>query len=488
MKTRFSSATVIVLALLSLNLRAAVLYVDLNSTNAIAPYTNWATAAAYIQQALDACGPYDTILVTNGLYKAAKPPGLITWASSLIPTAHTTNVIIQSVNGPRFTAIEGGPLPQPVRGVVAVGCFYMFFPATLSGFTLTNGAPQETNSYDNTNYVVGGGVRCLFGGVVTNCVIVGCSAPAGGGGAAGGTLVNCTLIGNSTPRSGGGAGGCTLINCLVVSNSAAYGGGADYCNLYNCTVSGNSASVQGGGLNALVAGPQNQAPPPVLVANTIIFGNSAPANSNLSVSGTPLYMSYSCTAPLPPGGVGNITNDPAFMNPAGGDFHLGPNSPCINSGINANVGGATDLDGNPRIVGGTVDIGAYEYQSPLSVISYAWLDQFGLPTDGSADFTDDDGTGMDNYQKWIAGLDPTNSLSALAMLPPVVTNNPPGVVVSWQSVSDRTYFLQSSTNLGPAAAFSTIASGIPGQAGSTRYTDTNAVGAAPVFYRVGVSR
>ena len=48
---------------------------------------------------------------------------------------------------------------------------------------------------------------------------------------------------------------------------------------------------------------------------------------------------------------------------AAGDFHLLSNSPCINVGNNASVVGGTDLDGNPRLIGSAVDMGAYEYQS-----------------------------------------------------------------------------------------------------------------------------
>jgi hypothetical protein len=131
-----------------------------------------------------------------------------------------------------------------------------------------------------------------------------------------------------------------------------------------------------------------------------------------------------------------------------------------------------------------VDIGAYEFQLPNSVLSYAWAQQYGLPTDGSADFVDTDGDGMNNWQEWIAGTDPTNPASVLIMLPP--SNAVSGVTVSWPSVTNRTYFLQRSSDLGAQPPFLTIQSNIAGRKGAKTYTDTNAAGNGPWFYRVGV--
>jgi hypothetical protein len=53
------------------------------------------------------------------------------------------------------------------------------------------------------------------------------------------------------------------------------------------------------------------------------------------------------------------------------------------------------------------------------------------------------------------------------MLPPMPTNNSSGLVLVWQSVNKRIYFLQSGANLGAPPAFSTIQSNIIGQAGTT---------------------
>ena len=69
-------------------------------------------------------------------------------------------------------------------------------------------------------------------------------------------------------------------------------------------------------------------------------------------------------------GVGGFTGneDPAFAAPepatnaptTAGDYRLLPGSAAINAGDNAFTSEPTDLDGNPRIVGGTIDLGAYE--------------------------------------------------------------------------------------------------------------------------------
>lgn len=68
---------------------------------------------------------------------------------------------------------------------------------------------------------------------------------------------------------------------------------------------------------------------------------------------------------MPTNGVGNITNQPLFVNLAADNLHLQSNSACIDTGNNAYVDGTADLDGNPRISGGAVDMGAYEFQ-PIS--------------------------------------------------------------------------------------------------------------------------
>ena len=341
----------------------------------------------------------------------------------------------------------------------------------------------------NNTAINGGGV---FLGSVNNCLISSNRASAYGGGAYSNALSNCVFT-NNFAEFGGAAAYSTLNKCAVIGNRASnYGGGIYFATADNCIFTANFAGSLGtaadGGILRSCTVVSNLTPPTAGIAavsgsavtNSIVYDN---AGGNIINSKN---IAYTCSTLFLFGPV-DFTNAPLFVNEAGGDFHLQTNSPCINAGNNSSVTTTTDLDGNPRIVGGTVDIGAYEFQSPASVISYAWLQQYGLPTDGSADFLDSDGDSLNNWQEWKADTNPTNSASALKML--AVTNaNPAGLWISWQT-SDRTYFVQRSTNLASPASFSTIASNVvvsgPGP-GMIWFADPTATNAVPYFYRVGV--
>ena len=431
-------------AALAVHVQPPFHYVALDSTNPVAPYSTWATAATNIQDAVDSAFVGSTVLVSNGIYAVGARVVATSTTNRLVVPPFVT---VRSLHGPAVTTIQGYPVPGTTNGESAVRCVWLAADATLSGFTLTKGATAVLFSGEGppADRTGGGGVYCESAtATVSGCVLTGNASAYYGGAAFGGTLNQCLLLGNWSGGSGGGAHSSTLNNCTVSGNSASgYVGGALYSTLNNSIVYFNT-------------------------------GPGVPDQSDCTVN--------FCCAPAVPDGSGNITKPPLFVAPLSGDLRLQTNSPCINAGNNALLIGTTDLDGNLRIAGGTVDIGAFELQSPPSIISYAWLQLYGLPTDGSVDHADGDGDGANTWQEWKAWTDPTNALSALRMLHPLSGTN--GTLVSWESVSGQRYLLERSTNLG--TAFSLLATNLLGEATNTSYLDASVSAATPFFYRVGV--
>jgi len=142
------------------------------------------------------------------------------------------------------------------------------------------------------------------------------------------------------------------------------------------------------------------------------------------------------------------------------------------------------MDGRPRIISGTVDMGAYEFQPGVSGEFLGWLQQYALPTDGTADAIDSDGDDRNNWEEWRSGTDPANALSVLRLLTPLQTGS--DLVLRWPSVTNRTYFLERSTSLNGQLQFLPLAAGLTGGSAMTTYTDTNAMNSGILFYRIGV--
>jgi len=244
---------------------------------------------------------------------------------------------------------------------------------------------------------------------LTNCAFIrnGASWPGGGGMrnnyGSSPTLTNCVFIGNTANsrafEHGEGSGGAmvnweysdpTLINCLFFNNSASDDSGAirSAANgvsrpvLVNCTFAGNSCGRRGGAIFCDHGSDTT-------LTNCIFWGNSDTSGTGESaqISGATmgtLMINYCCvqgwTGDL--GGVGNIGNNPMFLDVSNADFHLQFASPCIDVGDNnslppdtADLDGdgnttepvAWDLDDKPRVMGRRIDMGAYEYSPPILV-------------------------------------------------------------------------------------------------------------------------
>ena len=216
-------------------------------------------------------------------------------------------------------------------------------------------------------------------------------------------LTSGVFIGNAVSGYGGGLylrsgnGNFTATGIEFLQNSAERGGGVcvyqDWSisselnpHFYNCMFHENSASVIGAGMYvwddetwivntsfSKNSGPNTLYLNEFYLINSIVWGDDVPANSSIEGydgivtyslvqgcwigdGGEPQWNEYYGTD-----GGNNLDQDPFFADAEGGDLRLFVGSPAIDAGDSTVAGlPALDILGNPRILGETIDMGAYE--------------------------------------------------------------------------------------------------------------------------------
>ena len=290
-----------------------------------------------IQEAIDAAhggDVGDTVIVLDGIYTGNGNRDIDFYGKA---------ITVKSQNGPKTCIIDcNGTEAESHRGFL----FYSGEDANsiVDGFTIAHGWAFE-----------GGGIYCEgTSPTIVNCLFSGNAASFGGGILLlfnnNTTLTNCTFIGNSAEVDGGGMfnvnESCPILtNCTFIGNSAEAGNGGGMYNLIwsypmltNCIFSGNSAE-DGRGIYNYNSNPT--------LTNCILWDGGD------EIAGDPAIIDYSDVEDGWPG-QGNIDADPCFVNPSINDYHLLPNSPCIDAG-DPN----SDFGLEPEPDGGRINMGAY---------------------------------------------------------------------------------------------------------------------------------
>ncbi len=405
---------------------AANLYVSTTGDDA-ADGLSWATAKRTIQAAVDAAPYGGDVWVANGTYHP----------SAEIVAPHAMS--IRGSSDPDLTRIDG---QGSIRCFNLGGEDCLLFGLTIqNGHSSKNGGgiycgnvtPVVSNCTFSANSGTSGGA--MHSGRAVDCLFVGNTALYHGGALYHGSHNRCTFTDNSSGLEGGAVRSCTVNNSIFTGNAASYGGAVCYCTAKNCTAVGNTSSTYAGG-----------------AMNSALYNCIFCCNTNngqvYDIYGNTAFNTCASDAPT---GNGNTTNAPLFVGRANGDFHLLPSSPCIDAGNNAYLSADTDREGNPRIVNGTVDMGAYERQAGSGALDSDgdgmpdyWENQyFGNPTNAPAT-GNPDGDPFDNLAEYAADTSPTNSNDWFRVSS--ISNGPPATV--WfDSSSNRLYTLLGCTNL-----------------------------------------
>jgi hypothetical protein len=211
----------------------------------------------------------------------------------------------------------------------------------LDGFTVTAGQSDADG---------GGWLNVNGAPTLTNLLFAGNRAGGAGGGMhslGSPALANVAFVGNCATQPGSGfasAGGAPVLTNVSFSDNAAMAGGG--------------AAFDGGAtlVNALLWGDANGELAPGRASLTV-------AHSLIQACGGSANWNSACGLD----GGGNLDADPLLLDPAHGDLRpASADSPLLDAGdMSVATGLDTDLAGNPRVQGTTIDIGAYERAPPL---------------------------------------------------------------------------------------------------------------------------
>jgi hypothetical protein len=92
----------------------------------------------------------------------------------------------------------------------------------------------------------------------------------------------------------------------------------------------------------------------IVASHTWSITNTVPASSTVTADHTLFWVNDHDDIQ----GTNAVTGDPAFLDPGGGDYHLGLGSAAIDAGVEA--GESVDIDGESRPLNLVPDIGADE--------------------------------------------------------------------------------------------------------------------------------
>jgi len=320
------------------------LYVKKDTISPIHDGFSWNTAFTTIGEALNIAIPGDEIWVAAGRYvENLTMKDAVALYGGFKGTETTRSQRDWRNNETIIDGNNAGSVITSLSGVTN--------SARVDGFTITGGSDTS-----------GGGINC-YGGSLTiiNNKIKGNHA-VGNGYIVGGGISISYLPTDST---------ALVINNFIYDNTAVYGGGGIATNscraqIINNTIVNNTAGTNGGGVFWT-------ATPGEMENNIIAFNSSGiylaysypPTFQYNCVFGNIDYQYVGCT------GYHDIMENPSFVDLSNKDFHITSSSPCRNAGYNlAPSLPAIDADGQERIEGSTVDIGADEYWDPLATPTF----------------------------------------------------------------------------------------------------------------------